>query len=195
MRTLSLTTLVFFSGCEWLSEPGGAQKGQQALEVAVGPGRTLELADTIAEHFTEPQTGLRFPVPAGVSVDVQHFDPTLPAYKFRHLIQLGASEGNVVFIEVWDNPTGQGLEDWFYEHMQHLLQNDARTSHREVTKRRFPALVLESPRSPQAISLAFVFFAHEGRIYRVSCVDADAEMSNFPRGLFETLLAELEVAP
>ncbi|GMU60678.1 MAG: hypothetical protein AMXMBFR34_24410 [Myxococcaceae bacterium] len=150
-----------------------------------------------AELFYEPQSRFRIPLPAGVGVDVKHFDPTLPAYKFRHLVELHTPQGVAVIIEVWDNPTRQPLEGWFSENMGFLLDGHTRVSQREVTTSRVQAFLLEQPRSPMAISLGFAVFAAQARVYRVSVIDADAELSLAPRALFEAVLdrMELEVAP
>src|SRR5690348_1661708 len=55
------------------------------------PALTPAVVTTTGEFRleTEPVVGARFPVlTAGVSVDVRHFDSSLPAYKFRHSIRL-----------------------------------------------------------------------------------------------------------
>ncbi len=195
---LRFALIVFaLSGCSRLTGSDAESTGatRQAVE-ATAPKPGLdgpELADTIGEFYTEPVTGIRFPLPAGVGVEVQHFDTTLPVYKFRHLIQLHIEQGSVVFIEIWDNPALVPLEEWFWSNMQFLIQRETRISNREVARARIPAIVLEEPRSPQAISLAYAFFTYGSRVYRVSCVDGDAEITNFPRGLFETVLANLEL--
>lgn len=187
MRTWTFIVLLGLTAC---AEDGvKAARRTDSLE---------RIAEPLNDRYYEPRTRLALPVPSGVTVKVEHFRTDLPAYKFRHLLELGTVEAPPsVFIEVWDNPTHQPLDDWFYENMPHLLHEETRVSHREVSTARVPAIVLEQPRSQQAISLAFAVFAAGDRVYRVSCTDADAELNAFNRGLFETVLAglELEAAP
>lgn len=173
------------------SPKSGAATQRDALEVVGGAKAGIEVEPT--ERFFEPQSHIRIPMPAGVGADVKHFDSTLPTYKFRHLIELHSTNGVAVVIDVWDNPTRQPLEDWFYENMQFLIDDATRVSQREVTTSKVRAILLEQPRSPMAISLGFAIFAAEARVYRVSVIDADAEHSNYPRWLFETVLAEMEL--
>lgn len=192
MDTRIALAALLIAGCT--ESPTEKSTRRDAVEVVL-PGTG---DDTVAsEHLYEPQSRIRIPLPAGVGADVKHFDPTLPTYKFRHLVELHTTNGVAVIIEVWDNPTRQPLEDWFYENMQYLVNDETRVSNREVTTVNLPAILLEQPRSPMAISLGFAIFAADERVYRVSVVDADAELSNYPRYLFELVLAqmELEVKP
>jgi len=191
MRTWTFIALVGLSACT--EDGASAAKRSDSLEISTRP-TPAGTNEALFDRFYEPETKLALPTPSGVTVKVEHFNPNLPAYKFRHLFEMGTVEAPPsVFIEVWDNPTRQPLDDWFYENMQHLLHEETRISHREVTTANVRAIVLEQPRSEQAISLAFAIFAAEGRVYRVSCTDADAELNNFNRGLFETVLANMEI--
>lgn len=153
--------------------------------------------EELTDRYLEPQTRLRFPLREGVLVEDQHYDPTLPLKKFRHSIHLVTSDGVAVVIDVWDNPTHRALQDWFGEHLSFLIDGETRVSEREVTSLKLPALLLEQPRSEQAISLAVAVFAHREQVFRVTCIDSDAEGSALPRALFEALLhdLELEVSP
>lgn len=188
MRTCTSIVLLGLVACA--DEGAKASRRADALETTL----TRPTAEPLFDRYYEPETKLALPMPSGVTAKVEHFNPNLPAYKFRHLLELGTVEAPPsVFIEVWDNPTHQPLDDWFYENMQHLLHEETRISHREVSTARVPAIVLEQPRSEQAISLAFALFAAGDRVYRVSCVDADAELNTFNRGLFETVLANMEL--
>ncbi|MDP2275461.1 MAG: hypothetical protein Q8N23_11670 [Archangium sp.] len=149
--------------------------------------------EELTDRFVEPQTRLRFPLREGVTVEDKHYDPTLPLKKFRHSIHLITSNGVAVVIDVWDNPTHRTLQDWFGEHLSFLIDGETRVSEREVTSLKLPALLLEQPRSEQAISMAVAVFAHREQVFRVTCIDSDAEGSALPRALFEALLHELEL--
>ncbi len=96
-------------------------------------------------------------------------------------------------IDVWDNPTHRALDEWFNEHLSFLVDGETRVSQLEVTRGKLPAMLLEQPRSAQAISLGVAVFAQGDQIFRVTCIDADAEVSAVPRALFDSLLQDLEL--
>lgn len=197
MRTWTFIALLGLSACT--EDRASVARRSASLETdactdKVCPTRPSVDVEAQFDRYFDSKTRMALPTPSGVTVKAEHFRTDLPAYKFRHLFEMGTVEAPPsVFIEVWDNPTRQPLEDWFYENMQHLLHEETRISHREVTRAQVRAIVLEQPRSEQAISLAFAIFAVEGQVYRVSCTDSDAELGNFNRGLFETVLAGMEV--
>lgn len=187
MKWLLLAAVSVSVGCS--EGPDSAARQQAAVEsAATRPGEGVS-----AELLVDEASGVRFPLPPGVGADVQHFDPTLPPWKFRHLIELHTTQGVAVIIEVWDNPARQPLEAWFEENMAFLVDGETRVSQRAVTTAKVPALLLEQPRSPMAVSLGFAIFAAGARVYRVSVIDADAEVSAYPRALFEQVLDQLDV--
>ena len=149
--------------------------------------------EEMTDRFLEPQTRLRFPLREGVAVEAKHHDLALPLKKFRHSIHLVTNDGVAVVIDVWDNPTHRTLQDWFDEHLSFLIDGQTRVSERQVTRLGLPALLLEQPRSEQAISMAVAVFAHHEQVFRVTCIDSDAEGSALPRALFESLLHDLEL--
>lgn len=149
----------------------------------------------VEDRFGDAESGLSFPLPAWVTSEVQHFDPTLPAHKFRHLIELSTSEGTAIVINVWDNPSQLPMRAWFDANMAFLLElnPEARVSQREATTDRLETLLIEAPESEQAPSLATAVFATSRRVFAITCVDADGVGSRYPRVLFEKLLAELQL--
>jgi hypothetical protein len=179
MRLTASLILAGFTACTSIETPSASSQSA-ALE---------ELSD----RYYEPQTRLRFPLREGVAVEAKHYDPSLPLKKFRHSVQLITNDGIAVVIDVWDNPTHRELNEWFNEYLSFLIDGETRTSEREVTQQKLHAILLEQPRSEQAISMAVAVFAHREQIFRVTCIDSDAEGSALPRSLFESLLSELEL--
>lgn len=179
MRLLALALWVGLLSCTRSGE-GGATVAQQtsALE---------------QDRYFEAQTRVRFPLLPGVSVDTRHYDPTLPLKKFRHSIRLVTNDGVAVLIDVWDNPGERSLDDWFGEHLSFLIDAETKVSERAVTTQGLRALLLEQPRSEQAISMAVAVFASGHQVFRVTCIDAAADGSALPRALFESVLAQLEL--
>jgi hypothetical protein len=183
MRTLNpmLLAALLTGGCDAPGEPPAAQP-------------TAARAEALREErFTEPVTGIRFPLPEGVKVAVKHHDPSLPLKKFRHSLHLSTERGIKVLIDVWDNPTLLPLETWFAQHLQFLIDGDTRLSEASVTRAGVQGLVLEQPSSPMAPSLAVAVFAWKGQIFRVTGVDSDAEVDPTGRQLFFQVLDGLEL--
>lgn len=149
--------------------------------------------EELTDRYFEPETRLRFSLREGVNVEARHYDPTLPLKKFRHSLQLITADGVAVVIDVWDNPTHRELHDWFSEYLAFLIDRETKVSEREVTNRKLQAILLEQPRSEQAISMAVAVFAHREQIFRVTCIDSDGDGSALPRALFESLLHDLEL--
>ena len=108
-------------------------------------------------------------------------------------MHLVTNDGIAVLIDIWDNPTHRELHEWFNEYLAFLIDGETRVSEREVTRQKLQAILLEQPRSEQAISMAVAVFAHGEQIFRVTCIDADADGSAVPRALFESLLQDLEL--
>lgn len=172
--------LILASGCSELARTSSVASQSAAL-------------DGVTDQYFEPQTRIRFPLREGVGVDTKHFDPTLPLKKFRHSVHLVTNDGIAVLIDIWDNPTHRELHEWFNEYLAFLIDGETRVSEREVTRQKLQAILLEQPRSEQAISMAVAVFAHGEQIFRVTCIDSDADGSAVPRALFESLLQDLEL--
>jgi hypothetical protein len=119
----------------------------------------------------EPAPGIRFPMPKqGVELRVSSFDATLPAYKFRHEVNLVVNDVVRVMIHVWDNPRHLGSREWFDENMAELAGATTTVRHQLVSKRRLPAVMLDEP-AGQALSLARAVFATKNHVYEVVCID------------------------
>jgi hypothetical protein len=184
MRTFLLLAVTLLGCSHETDQPADVSRQARALAVE--------------DQYFERETRLRFPVPDGVTVDVKHFDPTLPLKKFRHSIHFSTEHtGIAVLIDVWDNPNHRALRPWFEEHLSFLIDADTNQSSREVTTSKVEAIVLEQPRGPQAPSMAVATFLHGEQVFRVTCIDSEGDGSPLPRQLFEQVLAtlELEVTP
>lgn len=169
---------------------GPAPVGDPIEGPALAPAVTTTTADFRLE--TEPLVGARFPVlAAGVSVDVRHFDPTLPAYKFRHSIRLATSSGPVVLIDVWDNPQRLSLRPWFDATLGFLVQETTKQSERPMSSAHLAGILLEEPASPQAGSQAIAVFASGAQVVRVTCIDPEGDA--VAKRLFDHVVDEIEL--
>jgi hypothetical protein len=141
---------------------------------------------------TEPVIGARFPVLAtGITVDVQHFDATLPTIKFRHSIRLIAPEGTLVLIDVWDNPQRLALQPWFDATLSFLVDSTTRVQKRSMTTGHLPGILLEQPASPQAGSQAIAVFASGTQVFRVTAIDPEGNA--VARRQFDHVVDEIEL--
>jgi hypothetical protein len=148
---------------------------------------------------------LRFPVlRAGVRVEERHFDPSLPARKFRHSILLTTEAGPAVVIEVWDNPDGADVQAWFDANLAFLVNPapgvDERSaadkpsvSERPMTRARTMGILVEQPPSDQAPALSFAVFALGDQMVRVSGIDPEGNAT--ARALFERVVDQIESEP
>jgi hypothetical protein len=187
---LSLSALLLSTACA--TEPPAASDEPEAPAAASSPlvAAKSPLRPSEERTFTEPVTGLRFPMPAGVTVDVRHFDASLPPQKFRHAIQLITETGPAVLLHVWDNPERLDAKAWFGAHLAFLVDSETRTSERPMSREKLAGILLMQPRSPQARSQATAVFASGERIIAVTCVDPDGDA--IARDLFERILDELD---
>lgn len=145
---------------------------------------------------------LRFPVPrVGVRIEERHFDPSLPASKFRHSILLSTEAGPAVILEVWDNPRGLDLDAWFNSHLAFLVNPDSRVeggdpadkpraSERPMTRARVAGILVEQPPSSQAPSQSIAVFALGDQIIRVSGINPEGNPT--ARAMFERVVEQIE---
>jgi hypothetical protein len=126
---------------------------------------------------------------AGAGLESRHFDPSAPPHKIRHQLTLSLSERPVVRIDVWDDPQGLEVTVWTEQHLRHLLDGAAAARPQLMTPRRLEGLLLEHPRSPQALARTTALLATGGRVFRVTCLDRDDAAA---QALFERLVDELD---
>lgn len=148
---------------------------------------------------------LRFPVlRTGVRIEERHFDPSLPARKFRHSIWLTTEAGPAVIIEVWDNPEGADVQAWFDAHLAFLVNpapgvderraaDKPTVSERPMTRARTMGILVEEPPSDQAPSLSSAVFALGDQMVRVSGIDPEGNAT--ARALFERVVDQIESEP
>jgi len=115
-------------------------------------------------HFTVPFSYLR--------ASVEHFDATLPPHKIRHSVTVKALSTPVLQVDVWDNPSGLSLQQWFDAHLAFSVTEGTTVTHRDVGRERTEAIVVDQPRSPQSDPRRIATFATGGRIVRVTCYDS-----------------------
>ena len=171
---------------------GPAPVGDPVESPPPAPATTITTTTADFRLETELLVGARFPVLAtGVSVDVRHFDPTLPAHKFRHSIRLATSTGPAVLIDVWDNPQRILLRAWFDATLGFLVQETTKQSERTMSSAHLAGILLEEPASPQAGSQAIAVFAFGAQVVRVTCIDPEGDP--VARRLFERVVDEIEL--
>ncbi|APR87629.1 hypothetical protein A7982_12978 [Minicystis rosea] len=164
--------------------------GTPAVEPASQP---VEPAPGELRFHGEPLTRIRFPVLAtGVSVDERHYDPSLPAYKFKHSFRLATESGTVVVIDVWDDPARPAVRAWFDQHLAGLVDAETRVSERPMSRAHASGILLRQPRSTQALSQAIAVFAVGAQIFRVTAIDYEGNPA--ARRLFDEVVDKLEVA-
>jgi hypothetical protein len=144
-----------------------------------------------ARMQAEPVIGVRFPLPAAMRFEAEHFDPSLPTSKFRHSIRIATDEGPVVLIEVWDNPERQALRPWFDEILGFLVDASTRVSERPMSSAHVQGILLEQPRSAQANSQAIAVFASGTRVFRVTCIDPEGDAA--ARQAFEHIVDQIDL--
>lgn len=142
--------------------------------------------------YAEPVMGVRFPMPSSdLSAEVRHFDPTLPAQKFRHALHLVTPEGTIqILLHSWDNPLRLDLRSWFDEHMAFIVDETSLVTERPMGSEHVPGILVMQPRSPQAASQATAVFLAGEHIYRLTCIDPENDLA--ARGLFERILDQIE---
>lgn len=145
---------------------------------------------------------LRFPVlRSGVVIEERHYDPSLPAHKFRHSIQLSTDAGPAVILEVWDNPQGLDVRAWFDAHLAFLVTPESevdegssagtpRMSERAMTRKRTAGILVEQPPSGQAPSQSIAVFALGDRMIRVSGLNFEGNAT--ARALFERVVEQID---
>jgi hypothetical protein len=142
--------------------------------------------------YSEPVMGVRFPMPAtDLAAEVKHFDPTLPAQKFRHALHLVTPEGAIqILLHGWDNPQRLDLRTWFDEYMAFIVDETSLVTERPMGSAHVPGILVMQPRSPQAASQATAVFLAGDHIYRLTCIDPENDLA--ARALFERILDQIE---
>lgn len=159
--------------------------------VAQAPAAAPAGASALRLH-TEPRTGVRFRVPrAGVTVEERHFDPSLPASKFRHSIRVKVEGGTRVVVDVWDNPAGTPLDAWFQEHLSFLVRDTTQVSQRAMTSSHLRGILLREPASEQASSQAIAVFAFRDQVFRVTGIAVEEDAAT--QELFDRVVDQIEL--
>ena len=168
-----------------------ANIGNHAEEPALAAQPGAPAAGELRFH-SESLTRIRFPVLAsGVTVDEMHYDPSLPAYKFKHQMRLATDSGPAVVIDVWDDPARPAVRAWFDQHLAGLVDAETRVSERPMARTRAAGILLRQPRSTQALSQAIAVFAVGAQIFRVTAIDYEG--NPVARRLFDEVVEQLEV--
>lgn len=188
LRRFAAVALLIAAGCR--AESIAPTTDRAEAQAAPQPEASPIAAGEVRPHH-EPLSRVRFPVPAnGVSVDERHYDPTLPANKFRHSLRLSTEGRTVVVIDVWDNPKRLALRPWFDAHLAFLAGARTQVSERPVSRARTTGILLREPRSPEARSQAIAVFASGEQVFRVTCIDDENDAA--ARRLFDLVVDQFE---
>ncbi len=150
------------TGCAEGDLEPAADDTTQAPDLAVPPGYELR-------QLAAP--AVRFSMPKQLTLKVESFDPTLPPQKFRHELSLIDDQNIQVLVHVWDNPQHLGAHEWFQVNMAGFVTQHSSLRQTRVTRHHFPAVVLEEPASPEAVSQEFTVFATADHVYSITCID------------------------
>ncbi len=200
-RAISLAGLLGAASLVAACPVGAPAIDEPVDELAAAPiGAGARLQTKAGEYRFHSAVGarLRFPVPrAGVLIEERHYDPGLPASKFRHSISLSTEAGPAVIVEVWDNPRGLDLHAWFNAHLAFLINPDSpgdegkpRVSERSMTRARVAGILIEQPSSAQAPSQSIAVFALGDRMIRVSGINPEGNAT--ARAMFDRVVEQLD---
>jgi len=113
--------------------------------------------------------GYSLPTPAAFTVVVEPAPADTPADRAQEAVVLQQGGVGVVRVEVWRNPKKWTLQAWFDAEMGFLLVNGAQLGKARATRKAVPALVLDTPRSPQSYARRLLFFAVGPLLVRATC--------------------------
>jgi len=129
---------VSITGCSTQASPKASEQSQKSV---LSDGR-----------FSDPATGCSFTLPSGkYRIELRHFPAHLPADKIRHTIRIySADQQELARIDLYDNPRTLSPEAWSRRHLSYLLTDRAQLSRQRIGPKQLPALLVKTPRSPQA---------------------------------------------
>lgn len=161
--TLGVLAALLVGGCvEPVDSPRLGQR-RPALQPGAAPA---------AKIFEDRQSGVRFALPAGMQVEVEHFEPGAPG-QLRHLLTLTRARQESLSLQLWDNPTALPVGAWFEEHLAFVRDGHARIRWDTVSAHAVRGMVIRQPRSPQAFGQRMALFSAAGRVVRVTCQNED----------------------
>jgi hypothetical protein len=191
--TLALVGVV---ACATSTSTGDGQQEAPAREEAVA---TVQVELALRPQHDE-RARVSFPSPYAALTTSRHFDPSLPAHKIRHEILIEPEGHAAVRIDVWDDPERLPLATWFERNLA-FLRNDAdRIEPLQMTTASIEGLLIDHLRSPQSTTMRTALVSSGARVFRVTCLDAEDDVSHelFARvvhGLAPDELDRQEVSP
>ncbi len=155
---------------------GGCEAG---VDVAPAPDVASRSAPLAARPDASPSrayadgaAGVRFAHPAALRVVTDHYDPTLPAHKFKHAVTLSGAAGPILRVEVWTDAEGLALDAWFEKHLAFSRAGATDVRSLQVGVAGVPAILVDQPHV-HAPAQRMVTFALGGSVVRVTCLDAE----------------------
>ena len=152
-----------------IASPACTQEGDSDPGAAESPSTASVKTQSVADTASGIRFKLAFPY---LRATTEHFDPSLPAHKMRHVVTVRALTTTVLRVDVWDNPEGLSLQEWFDQHLAYSVTEGCAVTRRPVGAASSEAIVVDQPRSPQADPKRIATFASGQRIFRVTCFDA-----------------------
>ncbi len=171
-----------------LSAEGGGRPVPEPASVA-WDGESVRL-------HTDAPARLQLSVPtADYLVEARHF-PAGPAGVLRHTLLVTGSRGQLLLVDVFDNPDRLTLGQFFEVHLGWLRDPSTSVLDGVAGKDGVPALLVDQPRTGQAWAQRLAVFALGDRILKVSCLNRDDPilLRLFERAL-ESVGEPPEVAP
>jgi hypothetical protein len=137
--TIPALIATLLTGCGTLPPPSASHRTQEIT----GSGR-----------FADPISGCSFVLPSGrYRIEISRASASLPVDKVRHSLRIYSIKGEeaeeIARIDLYDNPAALAPDPWARRYLAYLLPG-ARLSHTRVGSGRLPALLIRTPRSPQA---------------------------------------------
>lgn len=152
-----------------------AEEGSAPAPPAAASASSALAAAADGARFSDPRSGVSFPLPEGLSARVEHFDPTTPAGTFKHTVTLEGVPGVVLRLDVWHNPARLPLRRWFERYLSFTRLGEASLSWQPLGAGRVPGLLVVRPRSGQAHGQRIALLAAGERVVRLTCQDQDRE--------------------
>jgi len=129
--------------------------------------------------FFDSPSGCGFALPSKTyRIRVSHFRSDLPAEKMRHSLRIYRDTGGELHalarIDLYDNPAALSADAWASKHLAWLI-TESSTGKRHLGKQSLPALVIHTPRSPQAYASETAVLSNGKKIAVVSGSDLNTE--------------------
>lgn len=132
---------------------------------------------------------LSLPVPASDFLVEAHHFPEAVAGEIRHSLLVLRTAGQLLLVDVFENPERLSLQEFFDTHLAFLRDPLTLVIEGQGGTDRTPAILLDQPRTGQAWAQRLAVFQLGQRIVKLSCLDRDDPTQLW---LFEQALEQIE---